>query len=237
LRASWCSPRGFLVAEDRIKPTRAASPACAGTTRVVARTLPGRGRGIWRGRGRGRAERSLSTSSSRPPPASGSSYSLRAFGARCSSLSGSLQRRSRSSLVGQHVPQVDAAVRAHHVVEDLPSPACGRRSAARPRTGHAPAPRPPGRARRPRGAPTCDRRSRRGSSAWPLPHPPLRAPRAGPLRPGVYVDHCATPSVPAQIANGMYGMVVVEAAGGLPPVDRKSRDGGRAVHHALRRGQ
>lgn len=41
------------------------------------------------------------------------------------------------------------------------------------------------------------------------------------LRPGVYVYHCATPFVPAHIANGMYGLIVVEPAGGLPKVDRE----------------
>ncbi len=39
--------------------------------------------------------------------------------------------------------------------------------------------------------------------------------------PGVYVYHCATPSVPHHITNGMYGLIVVEPAGGLPPVDRE----------------
>ena len=35
--------------------------------------------------------------------------------------------------------------------------------------------------------------------------------------------HCATasPSIPAHIANGMYGMVLVEPEGGLPPVDKE----------------
>jgi nitrite reductase (NO-forming) len=41
------------------------------------------------------------------------------------------------------------------------------------------------------------------------------------LAPGVYVYHCATPSVAHHIANGMYGLIVVEPAGGLPPVDRE----------------
>lgn len=41
------------------------------------------------------------------------------------------------------------------------------------------------------------------------------------LNPGVYVYHCATPYVPAHIANGMYGLIVVEPAGGLRPVDRE----------------
>jgi len=38
---------------------------------------------------------------------------------------------------------------------------------------------------------------------------------------GVYVYHCATPMIPMHIANGMYGLIVVEPPGGLPPVDRE----------------
>ncbi len=41
------------------------------------------------------------------------------------------------------------------------------------------------------------------------------------MKPGVYVYHCATPSVAQHIANGMYGLAVVEPAGGLPEVDRE----------------
>jgi nitrite reductase (NO-forming) len=41
------------------------------------------------------------------------------------------------------------------------------------------------------------------------------------MNPGLYVYHCATPSVPAHIANGMYGLILVEPAGGLPRVDRE----------------
>ncbi|HEX2027978.1 MAG TPA: copper-containing nitrite reductase [Nitriliruptorales bacterium] len=41
------------------------------------------------------------------------------------------------------------------------------------------------------------------------------------VNPGVYVYHCATPHIPSHIANGMYGVVVVEPEGGLPPVDRE----------------
>ena len=41
------------------------------------------------------------------------------------------------------------------------------------------------------------------------------------LNPGVYVYHCATPYVPAHVAMGMYGLIVVEPAEGLPPVDRE----------------
>jgi nitrite reductase (NO-forming) len=41
------------------------------------------------------------------------------------------------------------------------------------------------------------------------------------LNPGLYVYHCATPSVPAHIANGMYGLILVEPDKGLPRVDRE----------------
>ena len=41
------------------------------------------------------------------------------------------------------------------------------------------------------------------------------------LVPGLYVYHCATPMVAEHIANGMYGLILVEPAGGLPPVDRE----------------
>jgi nitrite reductase (NO-forming) len=41
------------------------------------------------------------------------------------------------------------------------------------------------------------------------------------LVPGLYVYHCATPMVAEHIANGMYGLILVEPEGGLPPVDRE----------------
>ncbi|HLF29062.1 MAG TPA: copper-containing nitrite reductase [Anaerolineae bacterium] len=41
------------------------------------------------------------------------------------------------------------------------------------------------------------------------------------LNPGLYVYHCATPSVPHHIASGMYGLILVEPEGGLPQVDRE----------------
>jgi len=40
-------------------------------------------------------------------------------------------------------------------------------------------------------------------------------------RPGLYVYHCASPHIPTHIANGMYGMILVEPAGGLSKVDRE----------------
>lgn len=41
------------------------------------------------------------------------------------------------------------------------------------------------------------------------------------LNPGLFVYHCATPSVPEHIANGMYGLILVEPEQGLPPVDHE----------------
>lgn len=41
------------------------------------------------------------------------------------------------------------------------------------------------------------------------------------LKPGLYVYHCATPSVAHHIANGMYGLILVEPEGGLEPVDHE----------------
>ncbi len=41
------------------------------------------------------------------------------------------------------------------------------------------------------------------------------------LNPGLYVYHCATPMVAQHIANGMYGLILVEPAGGLPKADRE----------------
>jgi nitrite reductase (NO-forming) len=39
------------------------------------------------------------------------------------------------------------------------------------------------------------------------------------LNPGLYVYHCATAPVGMHVANGMYGLILVEPEGGLPPVD------------------
>jgi nitrite reductase (NO-forming) len=41
------------------------------------------------------------------------------------------------------------------------------------------------------------------------------------LQPGLYVYHCATASIGHHIASGMYGLILVEPVGGLPPVDRE----------------
>ena len=41
------------------------------------------------------------------------------------------------------------------------------------------------------------------------------------LNPGLYVYHCATPMVAHHIANGMYGLILVEPEEGLPTVDKE----------------
>jgi len=41
------------------------------------------------------------------------------------------------------------------------------------------------------------------------------------LNPGLYVYHCATPMIPMHVANGMYGMVLVEPQSGMPRADRE----------------
>ena len=41
------------------------------------------------------------------------------------------------------------------------------------------------------------------------------------LAPGLYVYHCAAPMVAQHIANGMYGMILVEPEAGLSKVDRE----------------
>lgn len=43
------------------------------------------------------------------------------------------------------------------------------------------------------------------------------------LNPGLYIYHCASPvpNIPAHIANGMYGLILVEPTAGLPKVDQE----------------
>lgn len=41
------------------------------------------------------------------------------------------------------------------------------------------------------------------------------------LNPGLYVYHCATSPVGMHVANGMYGLILVEPKNGLPAVDRE----------------
>jgi len=40
-------------------------------------------------------------------------------------------------------------------------------------------------------------------------------------RPGIYVYHCASPHIPTHVANGMYGLILVEPKDGLPKVDKE----------------
>jgi nitrite reductase (NO-forming) len=42
-----------------------------------------------------------------------------------------------------------------------------------------------------------------------------------PTHPGLYVYHCAVPMAAEHIANGMYGLILVEPEGGLQPVDHE----------------
>lgn len=41
------------------------------------------------------------------------------------------------------------------------------------------------------------------------------------LKPGLYIYHCAVPEAAVHIANGMYGLILVEPYEPLPPVDRE----------------
>lgn len=41
------------------------------------------------------------------------------------------------------------------------------------------------------------------------------------LQPGIFVYHCASPSIPHHIASGMYGLILVEPPNGLPKVDKE----------------
>lgn len=40
-------------------------------------------------------------------------------------------------------------------------------------------------------------------------------------KPGVYVYHCASPHIPTHIANGMYGLIIVEPKEGMKSVDKE----------------
>jgi len=41
------------------------------------------------------------------------------------------------------------------------------------------------------------------------------------LRPGIYIYHCASAHIPTHIANGMYGMILVEPKAGMAKVDKE----------------
>ena len=57
------------------------------------------------------------------------------------------------------------------------------------------------------------------------------------INPGVYVYHCASPHIPSHIAQGMYGLIVVEPKAGLAPVDREFYVMQGEVYAAGRPGQ
>jgi nitrite reductase (NO-forming) len=60
-----------------------------------------------------------------------------------------------------------------------------------------------------------------GAKATQVPPGESRTFTFTPLAPGVFVYHCASPHIPSHIANGMFGMIVVEPEGGLPAVDHE----------------
>ena len=60
-----------------------------------------------------------------------------------------------------------------------------------------------------------------GSSVTQVPPGEEKAFSFKALHPGLFVYHCATPMVAQHIANGMYGLILVEPEGGLPEVDRE----------------
>lgn len=41
------------------------------------------------------------------------------------------------------------------------------------------------------------------------------------MNPGIYIYHCAHPNVANHMAHGMYGLILVEPEGGLPPIDKE----------------
>ena len=57
------------------------------------------------------------------------------------------------------------------------------------------------------------------------------------LAPGLYVYHCAAPPAPVHIANGMYGLILVEPVEGLPAVDKEFYIMQGEVYTAGDRGQ
>ena len=60
-----------------------------------------------------------------------------------------------------------------------------------------------------------------GSSVMQVPPGQERSFTFKAVTPGLFVYHCATPMVAEHIANGMYGLILVEPEGGLPPVDKE----------------
>ena len=57
------------------------------------------------------------------------------------------------------------------------------------------------------------------------------------LNPGIYIYHCATAVVPEHVANGMYGLILVEPKGGLPKVDREYAVVQGEFYTILKRGE
>jgi copper-containing nitrite reductase len=60
-----------------------------------------------------------------------------------------------------------------------------------------------------------------GAAALSVPPGQEAVLEARAMMPGFYMFHCATPDIPTHIANGMYGYVLVEPAGGMPHADKE----------------
>jgi nitrite reductase (NO-forming) len=60
-----------------------------------------------------------------------------------------------------------------------------------------------------------------GAEATQAPPGESKSFRFKAMNPGLYVYHCATAHVPTHVANGMYGLILVEPAEGLPEVDKE----------------
>lgn len=60
-----------------------------------------------------------------------------------------------------------------------------------------------------------------GAPLMQVGHDGPKAFRFKATRPGIYVYHCASPHVPTHIANGMYGLILVEPKEGMNPVDKE----------------
>lgn len=57
------------------------------------------------------------------------------------------------------------------------------------------------------------------------------------LNPGVYIYHCATPEVAEHVANGMYGLIVVEPKNGFSKVDKEFYVVQGEIYSILERGK
>ncbi len=56
------------------------------------------------------------------------------------------------------------------------------------------------------------------------------------LNPGIYIYHCASSVIPEHVANGMYGLILVEPKEGLPTVDREYALVQGEIYSILKRG-